>query len=65
MPIPEDDAAEVARSAGLNLTDALALSSLARDREHAVSLAAQFAAPSAPEPTEHELAEQILARNRS
>lgn len=45
MPIPTDEAAEIARRYGLGLPDAESLSLLADDRAHAERLAHQFGAP--------------------
>jgi hypothetical protein len=58
-------AAAVARRHGLTLGDAAALARLADTEDEADQLAAQFAAPSAPEPDDSQIAEQILARTRS
>jgi hypothetical protein len=42
MPIPANEAADIAAEHGLGLADAQALSTLADDKEHAGKLAARF-----------------------
>lgn len=58
MPITVDQAAEIARRHGLNLSDAQALSMLSDDEEHAERLARQFT----PEQTPDELAAAVDSR---
>jgi hypothetical protein len=42
MPIPPEEAADVAKAHGLTLADARALSAMADDKDHAANLAARF-----------------------
>lgn len=66
MSITVNEAAEIARRAGLSLPDAQALSVLADDVEHAKQLAAQFA-PETVEPDDlapDVLADQVFQRSR-
>lgn len=63
MPIPTDKAADIARAAGLTLTDAQALAVLADDDEHAQALAARFA-PAERDPDPDQLADRILGGGR-
>jgi hypothetical protein len=42
MPIPANEAADIAKEHGLGLSDAVALSTLADDKDHAAKLAARF-----------------------
>lgn len=58
MTISSDQAADIARRHGLNLTDAQALSVLADDEPHAEKLAERFA----PAPSTDDLADQVQRR---